>query len=329
MQHCSVLTPALAAPPAAYNIWFYSSENTGWTYAFGNHLIGQVAAETKCQSVGGHLVTWSSLDEQSEVEQYFIRQGYMLPKYHRGYWLGLRASQWPTFQWLDATAARTSYQHWGQLPDGSREPKQRLSTCGAGNYSLVEASAWGWSGENCNRALPYMCRLLKPGNITIPSNLTGNVFTLMTVTVSNSRAEALCNDIGGHLAAYVSQEEQAEMEYAFINSGYLLPVFHKVYWMGLVSNNDAWPAFSWIDRNVPNPQESSAYNHWGTYKFESYSSPEPNNGEFPENCAVANFSESYGFPSAWGWADVSCANAKAVVVCRRLRGWPQLPGWQC
>lgn len=43
---------------AAFNIWFYTDENTETTYAFGNHLVGQGAAEDKCQSVGGHLVTW-------------------------------------------------------------------------------------------------------------------------------------------------------------------------------------------------------------------------------------------------------------------------------
>ena len=135
-----------------------------------------------CQAVGGHLVTWSSLDEQLEVEQHFVKQGYLLPKFHRGYWTGLRANQWPNFYWLDATA-RSNFKNWGVWADGSSEPKDRLKTCGAGNYSLLTRGTWGWSGENCNTALPFMCRLLKPGNITIASNLTGNVFTLMTVMV--------------------------------------------------------------------------------------------------------------------------------------------------
>jgi hypothetical protein len=43
---------------AAFNIWFYTDDSTEITYAFGNHLVGQGAAEDKCQSVGGHLVTW-------------------------------------------------------------------------------------------------------------------------------------------------------------------------------------------------------------------------------------------------------------------------------
>ena len=258
---------------------------------------------------------------QSEVEQYFVKEGYLLPKYHQGYWLGLRAAQWPTFQWIDVTAGQSNYKHWGQLPDGSYEPKHRLNTCGAGNYSLLDLSAWGWSGENCNRALPYMCRILKPGNITIPSNITGNVFTLMSIKVNHAKAEALCNDIGGHLTAYASQEEQTEMEFAFLASGHLLPSFHKNYWIGLTSTLDAWPAFSWLDRNVAPPEQG--YSHWGTFRLEGFSTPEPNNGNYPELCAVANHSQAYGSPAAWGWADVPCA-FEAAVVCRRLREWPRL-----
>jgi hypothetical protein len=189
----------------------------------------------------------------------------------------------------------------------------------------------------------------------------------LLLQVGQAKAEAMCNDIGGHLAAYVSQEEQTEMEYAFLNSGYLLPSFHKTYWIGLMASADSWPSFSWLDRNVPSPQESGAYRHWGTYRFDGYrsvavqhcsapcarhvcpgngiggrgrlalecpfcktptlkttirpprSSPEPNNVDFPENCAVANFTESYGTPLAWGWADASCTNVRAAVICRRLR----------
>lgn len=257
--------------------------------------------------------------EQTEVESYFIRQGYLLPKYHNSYWMGLRAAQWPSFAWIDNTVNQTSYQHWGQYPDGSKEPKNRQNTCGAGSYALTDEEAWGWTAHSCSQGMPYMCRIIKPGNITIPSNVTGNVFTLMTVQVNQARAQVLCNDIGGHLASYVSLDEQSEMEYAFINSGYLLPSFHKTYWMGLVTTQEAWPAFTWLDRNVPAPDQG--YSHWGMYEFEGFSSPEPNNGEMGEFCTMANHTERFGGPLGWGWSDVRCTRT-AVLVCRRLRKWP-------
>ncbi len=114
------------------------------------------------------------------------------------------------------------------------------------------------------------------------------------------------------------------MEFAFLSTGYLLPGHHKAYWMGLTTTNDEWPKFSWTDRNVAGPQDY--YLHWGSSKAGGISSPEPNNQQFPENCATAVAAAAYGFPSAWGWADTHCS-AQAAVVCRRLREWraPALP----
>lgn len=111
---------------------------------------------------------------------------------------------------------------------------------------------------------------------------------------------------------------QVEMEFAFLQTGYLLPGHHKAYWMGLTTTNDEWPTFTWIDRNVPGPTDQ--YVHWGTPKVDGVPSMEPNNQVYPENCATAVAATAYGFPSAWGWADTSCG-AKAAVVCRRLREW--------
>jgi hypothetical protein len=49
---------------------------------------------------------------------------------------------------------------------------------------------------------------------------------------------------------------QAEVEQFYISSGFLIPIFHKAYWMGLVSNTTAWPRFSWTDRSQPRESPS-------------------------------------------------------------------------
>ena len=41
------------------------------------------------------------------------------------------------------------------------------------------------------------------------------------------------------------------MENFYVQAGWIIPVFHKVYWMGLVSNNSAWPTFRYVDRALP------------------------------------------------------------------------------
>ena len=35
---------------------------------------------------------------QSEVEQFYIDKGWLLPSFHKSYWIGLRSAQWPTFK---------------------------------------------------------------------------------------------------------------------------------------------------------------------------------------------------------------------------------------
>jgi hypothetical protein len=47
---------------------------------------------------------------------------------------------------------------------------------------------------------------------------------------------------------------------------------------------------------------------------------EPSNTFGNEKCAVANWTETYGMPPAWGWADTLC-NQQFVPMCRMLRGW--------
>jgi hypothetical protein len=47
---------------------------------------------------------------------------------------------------------------------------------------------------------------------------------------------------------------------------------------------------------------------------------EPNNVAPPEYCAVANYSQTYGKPTAWGWSDINCAK-NFVFMCRLQSGW--------
>ena len=69
------------------------------------------------------LLHQQSLQEQREVEQYFVTQGYLYPTYHFTYWMGLSTTSvnWPSFKWLDAqsrpplTAGSSlikPYTHW-------------------------------------------------------------------------------------------------------------------------------------------------------------------------------------------------------------------------
>lgn len=59
------------------------------------------AAETSCRRSGGHLASFASNNEQTEAEQAFMTAGWLLPAFHKGYWIGLRASRPGQWRWLD------------------------------------------------------------------------------------------------------------------------------------------------------------------------------------------------------------------------------------
>ena len=54
-----------------------------------------------------------SLLLQTDVEAFFTtNMGFMLAGYHEVYWMGLRASIWPEFNWVDMSTNLADYDHW-------------------------------------------------------------------------------------------------------------------------------------------------------------------------------------------------------------------------
>ncbi len=129
-----------------------------------------------------------------------------------------------------------------------------------------------------------------------------------------------------------------QVEAYYLNMGWLLPTFHKKYWLGLNATTRAstspavrvagqlqtTPAtFAWLDKNAPIPY-GQAYQHWGRIG----SALEPNNLFGSENCGVGNASAAYAL--AWGWADLNC-KVSAPFICKTQREQPAhcrlLAGW--
>ncbi len=48
-----------------------------------------------------------------------------------------------------------------------------------------------------------------------------------------------------------------------MHQGYLFPSFHQNYWIGLTSNNSAYPRFTWLDITLRPPGVQGAYRKWG------------------------------------------------------------------
>lgn len=101
----------------------------------------------------------------------------------------------------------------------------------------------------------------------------------------------------------------SQVENFYISNGYLLPNFHKHYWLGATAVQ--WPKFNWTDIVVP-PMDKG-YKHWGTLM--PMGVREPYQVDPPETCAVANATQVYGNPIAWGWSDNKCSN-QYYPMCR-------------
>ena len=104
----------MEAPP-------YTTPTTGNTFFLNTTASTFLEAELGCTTNGGHLAWYLTAAEQYDVEQFYIRNGYLLPKFHEFYWIGLATlrGQHPEFSWTDGNA-RTKYKRCGWLPDGLR-----------------------------------------------------------------------------------------------------------------------------------------------------------------------------------------------------------------
>jgi hypothetical protein len=114
------------------------------------------------------------------------------------------------------------------------------------------------------------------------------------------------------------------VEIDFINKGLLLPLFHKLYWLGYSSESTKWPVFKPSDATVLPLTSAGAYNHFGIMRFLDPALPaipEPNNMAGSEYCTAANFSQTY--VGAWGWSDTNCGGLgqEYPVMCMVQSEW--------
>jgi hypothetical protein len=160
---------------------------------------------------------------------------------------------------------------------------------------------------------------------------------------------------GASLVGWRSLEEQRAVEAALIDQGAIPYEYWPYYWIGL-RMRDVWPNFAWVVptskrrcplalrrvqcacRAVPcragclaftccslmaaliarvrPARADSTYMHWG--------SQEPNRATGPEECAVANVTQTY--MGAWGWSDAPCAMlAPFMCSIRESPAWLDVP----
>jgi hypothetical protein len=154
---------ATVAPQACPQV---TANTTNITFYLNTSTANWTQAEDACKRNGGHLAAFQSMEEQREVEQYYIVNGYLLPKFHKFYWSGLYAPKaWPYFKWIEPTfpaPATSNYAYWGSN-DNTTEPNQKTELCGGSHVTYVDATdnTWGWADNNCSNKEVYMCRVMR------------------------------------------------------------------------------------------------------------------------------------------------------------------------
>jgi hypothetical protein len=169
--HSPVRQLRTSAPATALGAYNYTSKVSGISYVFNNTLVNSYDAQTTCNTYGGHLVWFGSLQEQVEMERARMAMGKLLPTFHTSYWIGYRAAKASInpadFKILDKTAGAQTYAHWGTfkpVPAGKdpAEPNnlQGGENCAVGNFTEMYANASGWADASCGLRLPFICKLL-------------------------------------------------------------------------------------------------------------------------------------------------------------------------
>jgi hypothetical protein len=129
--------------------------------------VNQTEAEANCNRNGGHLAAYTSVEEQMEVERFFIDGGWLLPKYHIVYWMGLRQPVPGRWNFTDTTIPSPSfrtYSHWGtNVPENVSEPNnyRKDERCGVANVTEEFEGAWGWADYSCNETFAHVCRIMR------------------------------------------------------------------------------------------------------------------------------------------------------------------------
>ncbi len=318
----------------------FRSPQSGSIYTLNTTAVNRYQAQEACLAGGGHAVSYTSIVEQFEVENWFTLAGVLLPSYHKSYWLGLYIPQvnttlWPNFQWLDGSPAPSNpsaqssrYAQWGELTlsDGRvmMEPNNLVPPefCVAANASQAQDSVWGWADQNCDTRNIFICKIppspppmppppppsppppAPPADLVHTSAALQAVFYFNNAKLRYNDAQSACVATGGSLVTYHAAAKQQEVEAEFRRRSALAATQGEVYWMGLrVLPYEGWPYFGWVLQDGSYQKlRNSSFQNWGTFK--PGRRREPNNIFPPEMCGGANFTEMVD--GLYGWVDARC-----------------------
>jgi hypothetical protein len=255
---------------------------------------------------------------------------------------------------------KSVYYNWGTDPVTNKTaPATRASTCATASFDLAAGGAWGWNDTRCADPYIFVCRVRYPCSVTPPpyTASTQATFQYFPCNLTFDKAELQCNTVGGHLAGYVAEAEQREVEKVRVQKGdrqadsrqgmrvdappsapgsrladrlplppqwnignsYLFQRNRTFYWLGVRANVSKVTSPSPEYFNLLDPTLPYMHNTSIGYMHWGLNPGSPDNAVPDELCAGADFTQSYS--DAAGWDDKQCSGSREFM-CRMMPSGP-------
>lgn len=193
--------PSLLEPVA-------TKEYNGHIYTLYNDVLSWNEAKTKCEEMGGHLVTVTSQEEQAVIEELVNGQ------FCRWYFMGAtNIENGVDYKWV--TGEPFVYTNWS---DGSPD-----NYCNMENYLMATTRLNGVWQDTTNtgwdNVLGFICEVETEKIIKVKEDSFGrNTYQLFDYPLTWNDAQIFAEMQGGHLATITSEEELSFIN-SFIYSG--------------------------------------------------------------------------------------------------------------
>ncbi len=232
-----------------------TKEYNGHIYTLYNDVLSWDEAKTKCEEMGGHLVTVTSQEEQAVIEELVNGQ------FCRWYFMGAtNIENGVDYKWV--TGEPFVYTNWSDgSPDNYCNMENYLMTTTRLNGVWQDTTNTGW-----DNVLGFICEV-ETENITMvkEASFGRNTYQLFDYPLTWNDAKIFAEMQGGHLATITSEEELS-----FINS-FIYSASESYYILGGYKSSDS--KYKWVTDEK--------------FEFSNWAENEPNNDSGIEHYLMA------------------------------------------
>lgn len=273
----------------------------GHYYSLLTDKMNWINAERTCESLGGHLATVTSAEENAACKKILTKEG-IANTQTTPVWLGAENLMSLDYSWRWVTGENFSYTHWlGGEPNN----------CGASGkeHYLGYYTYYGWNDASGTNTYLFLCEwdddtsfgtrkiyytgLEKVSVEELPDahiyKYNGHYYSLFTEKKTWEAAEEHCEKLGGHLVT-IEDEEENKVVYKI---GFEENIASQNVWMGMIRNSSS--ILGWVTKEPMN------YKNWNGNN--------PDNSQGKENAVHYVSTESISNK----WNDVISSNSYAYL----------------